>query len=990
MADTPELKSPPPAQNDTQTSRTLLADMQSNEQVSGIWNHSLARQGYALAEGISLMPRGMMMSVQDIYQDPSRLINSAIGGAVFGVGMRMLGPEANIARIASGVMGYMMLRDVAKPVKEAWEAAGDAKTWGQIHTAANTLGDGLGNFGTDTLIGLGTGFAGSGLTGLALRGTASGRNFESWRDASYDKMFGRTSANKTEFFDTKVPGAKSDIATPDQWLADLGKVKPDRSFAGTAGRDRTVDTTTGASSKDEIAKLVEARRQLEERRANQKVHRNLTQIVTDLLEKKAQPSAEPQIITPPDMPTFKPAPHDTPPFEIHEFVRQDRPATGFTDNTSRAVGDLAVAARGIIHEVDENAQAIAKFKEQNNAAFMGAVATGPSIPEVYFPNTSRLIALNGEVSTVEQAQDVGAILDHYAGAHAQAIEDTQTIRNLNTFSHEIHELFPRYLKDHGIPANELLDHEAPMFVIYNVDSPYTIPPIDMRGPTGEAVPLTSAGVVAYPRQFEALDSTHVSGVYEHEIGGHNEAYRRLFRLPADLRDKVLTEDVVGAALKKNGFNPDEEINVPIVKNPKPQGAADELAATGTDAQAAARGPRRGADDEPDVTMKKMTLSQFIVNVLNKQANENTSDIVAELIDPNTGYSLADLLSTLRPPAKGNPNGPGLLETRSIYGSRTADAAAGDEVGVEVHGMDAWRLQGAATALRWQAEHGGSVTDAATTKKMLALADKYETLSKNMAVPGDNYIWANTDAPGQRVEIPRKVLDSIWPDLFKAQMETPMPKSLAGKSIAEVVPPMGPTFAKIDALAQRMVAAVRDGKTSLEGFDWKQYPIHQVYSAGRQAAIEASEANPAAGQPGHLDPAEILRRVGVLSKDMRKDYPLPEPVAAKLSAQPGAGQIEAGAMPRPQGELSTAAPPAERTSQVTPSSPDKGIVGKVWEGTRDFVVRSANSYYRNAPYFAAPYAGGQMANWLQNMSDDMTFTQNLEDLMLRNQDYPPAS
>src|SRR5262245_33039878 len=105
--------------DDTSFSKYVLSDSKNNsnsDQLSGITSSSFGRSVYALTEGVSLTPYGIFNAVQHEYNHPDELIGKAVGGAAFGVGLRLLLPKEGAARALVGTcMTYFLVRDVAKP-----------------------------------------------------------------------------------------------------------------------------------------------------------------------------------------------------------------------------------------------------------------------------------------------------------------------------------------------------------------------------------------------------------------------------------------------------------------------------------------------------------------------------------------------------------------------------------------------------------------------------------------------------------------------------------------------------------------------------------------------------------------------------------------------------------------------------------------------------------------------------------------------------------
>src|SRR5208283_5027283 len=128
----------------------------------------------------------------------------------------------------------------------------------------------------------------------------------------------------------------------------------------------------------------------------------------------------------------------------------------------------------------------------------------------------------------------------------------------------------------------------------------------------------------------------------------------------------------------------------------------------------------------------MKKSEFFTTLLKAEANENTADMFGSSIDPNTGLSLAVLLASLRKTAKGEPNGPGLLETRSMYGKDSVDPSMENKLGIEPHGIDRWRIKLAAETLRHLSNGSEGIAK---------YAQGLDELADTMSRPGTQYVWA---------------------------------------------------------------------------------------------------------------------------------------------------------------------------------------------------------------------------------------------------------
>ena len=189
------------------------------------------------------------------------------------------------------------------------------------------------------------------------------------------------------------------------------------------------------------------------------------------------------------------------------------------------------------------------------------------------------------------------------------------------------------------------------------------------------------------------------------------------------------------------------------------------------------------------------------------------------------------------------------------------ASPDNPLGIEVHGIDAWRIKLSAEVLK-QLSNGDA--------KVAAHADKLVKLADNMRRPGDNYVWASMDRKGEFVSIPIKEWDAIIPGIVKAQLETPLP-ALNNNSLKSVYSDMSQIFPKVDGLADKMAAAARSGEATVATFDKGAQRIEDVFSAGLSAWQKAIEANAEPGKPGYVKPDVLLERINNISSSLTAHY-----------------------------------------------------------------------------------------------------------------------
>jgi hypothetical protein len=325
----------------------------------------------------------------------------------------------------------------------------------------------------------------------------------------------------------------------------------------------------------------------------------------------------------------------------------------------------------------------------------------------------------------------------------------------------------------------------------------------------------------------------MSDVIRHEALGHDHTYPELARFPEKDRDNLI-RGAIAKTMKEEGINE---------KNHRMSG-------------------------------ETIQTSELLFRLLKAEANENTSDFMGTASGGiGTPASLGVLLQSLR-------DG-GLLETRNVYGKEFED-------GIEPHGIDRWRIKFCAEVMRQLAPKDKTTTE---------YADALDQYAQEASRPGDTYVWASTDKPGEKVEIPMKVWDAVIPRIVQAQLDTPLDtlKDVSGNrhTLREM---LGDNHANIvrgiDDLANQFVDAIRSGHEELPSFDKKKYTIGQVFSAGLVAWLRATRHD--------VDPVKSLALIDKISNKLRSEYreynpnevPLSTPTSVKMmqTLQQSPGQI----------------------------------------------------------------------------------------------------
>ncbi len=798
---------------------TNSAKPNSDKTLEYIAQSRAGRYGIVTTEALLDIPNGIANGVKHNWDNPGEFAVKMGTAAAFGVGMNLLLPKAGAVKaIVGGAMTYFMVKDAAAPVINAYKTVhADGTDLKTIHGAAKEMSNGLGLFAVDMVAGLPVGIAADKLTGMALESTKAGRNFIEWKENFYNgktSTLGKFSNQTDELANSiaeKIRGKETKPSMEDV-LSGAQKDKAPMSIEQKLElikKELSHEHGVPSSLRPDAEKAFEAALQ------HKRWHKNEMPNKIDILLGENAAKAD-GLIARSDRKGALP--------EIPEHIGDklkavgEVPPAGPGDKVSGAVQQMAVTMREAAAKVTETDMKIANFRESVQSPLEQSMRTKmpPPLDEGHWANNRNLIELTQQITKPEHVQQAGMLLEHHRVANVQmGIPDKlPEIVVLNQYSRSVHQDMINMLKKANINPDQVLrGTNSPIFLIFDSQGagPYTIPAI--KG-------VTDTAVVVLPREYQKMLGVHVAGVYRHELG-HDLVYGDLLRFPESLRDNVLKKDVIANVMKAKNIG-DTPVDI----------------------------PGHGS----------MPKSEFFRQLLLAEANENTADIFASSRDPNSGLSLATLLSSLRKPQEGAPAGTaGKLETRSMYGKEFANAE--NPLGIEVHGIDAWRIKLSAEVLRQLSKNDPKVN---------AYADKMVNLADNMRRPGDNYVWASMDDPGKFVSIPIKEWDAIIPGIVKAQLETPLP-ALNNKALRDTYGNMAEIFPKIDSLADKMAAAARNGDKTVPGFDKGAQRIEDVFSAGLSGWMKAMESNPEPGVAGHIKPEKLLRRINDLSTELTMQY-----------------------------------------------------------------------------------------------------------------------
>jgi hypothetical protein len=799
------------------------------------------------ASGFYAVPGAFKAAAHD-FTHPTELIEKAATAAAIGVGMKVLLPKTGAGKaIVGAVMGYYMVKDAAEPLIHGWSEAGKAKNANEVWTAAQHMGDGLGAFGWDALVGSKVGLKAEKITGAVMDGalgTARYANFErtkidvdkmvlgkpletvfspvnklaAWAS---EKMVKKVDDPKIEFQEVKHKFAEveaqhvADVRNYDIHLTGLETADGKR-----MGFSQTLDLFE--QGHDPRKMTIEQAHQIlgpldyPGNRVNTTASAagDATAAGASNRPDGAHPFAK-SIIGPRDVPG-----------EQAPFGRGDKPgdqsqvpptsdaAKPPAGDGSAKVGDKPGAGNGpsgkpyvTKAEQEVNAGNYGKLAAMNKTAMdawtdkrvLIADATerlaGPVhaaiTPEYtkmdggYILPRNQMMQIAAQIKTEADLQYVMPLFSRFSMAATQHISDGLTETAALKYQLDL-----KALETHSELVRNMKKAGIDPDVVLQSKNPAVFS-ISHDGGAGPHTMRQIDGVwnvdhVLYPRNMIDTRSVTASGIYGHELG--HDQYGGIAKLDESIREQVISD----AITKGLGSRATEKINMPGVG---------------------------------DITKKDL-----IEAIFKAQADENTADIWgAAWTGHNSGGALGLLLQSLR---KG-----GQLETRNVFG--TEFKSPENPYGFEVHAFDALRPKIVAAVMRARANGDARVMEYANA------LDRY---SDEASKPGD-YVFANMDNPGQTVTIPRKDMEDVIPHLIDAQLNTKL-SALQGHSMSEILPDLPANLAKMDILADLMVDAINKGKKPSEiPFDVSQYKMIQVFGAGLPAAsrlvaagMDATEAN----------------------------------------------------------------------------------------------------------------------------------------------------
>ena len=380
-------------------------------------------------------------------------------------------------------------------------------------------------------------------------------------------------------------------------------------------------------------------------------------------------------------------------------------------------------------------------------------------------------------------------------------------------------------------------------VVTSHQGPHTVRAI--YGPNGE--PVWPIDLVKYPVRDLGTRGHLTSGIYGHEFG--HDQFGQLGKLDPQVRDAKLTQ----AAEKAFGAKADEMITIPKAK------------------------PEVGADGKPVEPVEsdmpplpdQMPMKDIVVNLAKAWADETVADWLAAA---ETGQSAAPYFQALR---KGGQlyNGTVMSE-----GMRSPE----NPMGIEAHPVDKVRPLIQAALIRKMAINPDGTSDAALLKH----ADALEQYSKDAGKAGDIVI-ASEDAPGSQITIPLESFKKFLPELVNLQVDTPLPR-LQGHTLFEILPDLRKNYAKIENVSDTWTDAIHNGKApDTLPFDINNTKMTHVYGAGQPTMLKLIA--------GGMDPMTAQTKVNEFSDFFGNKFlagdphvdPINTPVLKQLQLAPAA-------------------------------------------------------------------------------------------------------
>lgn len=831
------------------------------------WIAKLGRVGDVGVDGLGYSVIGfknaMVSDLSSWHNVETQLAPKVAGGLIMGAAFRALLPAGGVGKAVAGtiMLGYM-LKDMLAPVANAVHTAWDTSDKQKLNTAAQKMGTGLGQFGWDSVVGIGAGKLGEIGAGAVMKSRMGSEGLASW-EASKNQFFNEKTGLVGRFL---VPASDKIDSITGKVHDSLLKLKPEEQTR-LSGPEALAKVKAVADSRPGIMQAPMYRRadfsdMIDAQLAGEPqtgAVSNPTDGVTDgaplinrtrsgyLLNlrdggKRVPGDASP---TPPDLdpadtpvniPSLgdkggkrvpgdaSPAPPESDPADTPVTVpsiddQAGKPTSAGTSEVAKTgdSSDATDAASGKIGKLtpqDEFSPDVMKKLAEEAAARQAKWDNPPEDPKT--GTTPIGPAALADFRDAVKAPTSG-ISDATRSGRMVGPEFDRSAQDISALADEVHDQsdmdqVQQILKLHQLAASQIETRQPLTQDLNNLARHFY--GIWLQG-------MRSIGV-----QNNVLDGKvpSVVAVADDEGAGNFTfpAIDKVLRRPVTLFPRNQTElSRVLADIDAHEQEGHDHVFPEIARFP--EAYRKTVLTTAVENAMKKNNIENTTIKLGDTSMKK---SQLLVKLLMAEANENTADIAGTAVTGvGTPSTLGILLQSIR---RG-----GVLETRNVYGSQFPET-------FEPHGLDTWRIRLSAEVMRYLSGNDKDVS---------AYADALDNYANKAGHPSSDYVFASLDTKGETVKISQKEWDAVIPEIVKAQFETPLDSLKTPKGNATLRDVLAPGFTdrfhKTQDLAGKIAEAITSGKTQIDNFDpdtfRNTYDIGNLSTAGTLAWAKAVAA-----------------------------------------------------------------------------------------------------------------------------------------------------
>lgn len=627
--------------------------------------------GESLAYGVTT---GLGHAVKYSFSHPGETISKLGTAFVTGMLMRRYLPERGATKALAGtlMLGYMAW-DGLKPMVKGWKEAYNANDLEGAHKAARRMGDGLGMFAFDSATGMWAGMKGDAKMGSFLkssRGVTGYLTLEASKDAFWNSdrnVVNRGLSRITESLDSAL-GKAADKVRPTEAVKPLPTTEEVQAALAKSARKGAVNLENSQfwqmgkkeaalvdppgdggfyrqGAQDAQGRRIGYSETLDQMLGANKdaadgligsAHQEPSRLAGDLeFSAGKTPGKDADVWKDPAEAAKRTGRTRTP------RTSSDQPAS----SDVQAFDKMAAEAKKRQDEWDPLKIAIADYKDGVQGPLWGVIDPNRKVPlydPIYAKPNQQLIDIANQLTTKEEVEQVGLLLNDHASAALQSELGVKLVKDLNISGEDYIGVLLDGMKKAGIKHPLLEGMAVTKFSVGGTDN-YTQPHI---------FGIVDGAVTKYPRS--QVDLRSVFGpINAHEVYGHDGLFPTLAKF-SDEQVQTVIGQAVDRAMVKAGIAADATINVP------------------------------GEGDMP--------VKDLFQKILIAQRNENTSDIGGTGVTVlGTPDSLVVLLKSLRAGGK--------LETRSVYGEQFPEQ-------FEAHGLDRWRLLVSAETIRQRTKFAG--------------------------------------------------------------------------------------------------------------------------------------------------------------------------------------------------------------------------------------------------------------------------------------------